>query len=83
MVLKRLKVPKLFNGVTRTYPTHKHMGFGRGGRNLKISAKNAVFLISSGKKTNFTTFGHHRKILEKSTDAGKWKISFLRPCTQA
>jgi len=26
MVLKRLKLPKIFNGVARTFPTHKHMG---------------------------------------------------------
>ena len=30
MVLKRLKLPKFFNGVARTFPTHKHMGVGRG-----------------------------------------------------
>jgi len=26
MVLKRLKLPKFFSGVARTFPTHKHMG---------------------------------------------------------
>jgi len=30
MVLKRLKLLKFFNGVARTFPTHKHMGVGRG-----------------------------------------------------
>jgi len=30
MVLKRLKLPKFFNSVARTFPTHKHMGVGRG-----------------------------------------------------
>ena len=30
MVLKRLQLPKLVNGVARTFPAHKHMGVGRG-----------------------------------------------------
>ena len=30
MVFKRLKLPKFFNGVARTFPTHKLMGVGRG-----------------------------------------------------
>jgi len=39
-----LKLLKFFNGVAQTFLAHKHMGVGRGaGRNLKISAKNAVF----------------------------------------
>jgi len=29
-VLKRLKLPNFFNGVAQTFPTHKHMGVGRG-----------------------------------------------------
>jgi len=28
--VERLKLPKTFHGVTRTFPTHKHMGVGRG-----------------------------------------------------
>jgi len=39
---------------------------------LKISAKNAVFLVLSG-KTNFTTFGPLEKLLEKSTSSPRGK----------
>jgi len=49
MVLKRLKLPQFFNGAERTFPTHKH-GCRKTGRNLKISAKRTVFLVSSGEK---------------------------------
>jgi len=30
MVLKRLKLPKFFNGMASTFRTHKHMGIGKG-----------------------------------------------------
>jgi len=70
----------VFNGVARTFPAHKH-GRGKRGRNLKISAKNAVFLVSSGKKTNFTTFGPPWK---KTSDAHAHKHvkldHFLQKC---
>jgi len=46
---------------------------------LKILSKKIVFLVSSGKKTNFTTFGLPRKILEKSPSAPPEK-SFRWPC---
>jgi len=39
MVLKRLKLPKLFNGVARTFPTHKHIGVERGKGIWKFSKK--------------------------------------------
>jgi len=65
MVLKRLKSPKLFKDVARTFPTHKHMGVGRGGRNLEISAKNAVFIICSGKKQISPLLTHPRKTFGK------------------
>jgi len=48
------------------FPTHKH-GCRKEGRNSKFSAKKAVFLVSSGKKTNFLT--PVEKGLEKSTSS--------------
>jgi len=55
-VLKRLKLHVSFNGGWHeSFPTHKH-GCGKRGRNLKILAKKAVFLVSSEKK-NFTIHG--------------------------
>jgi len=63
MVLKRLKFPQFFNGVARTFPTHKH-GCRKRGKNLKISEKN-VFLVASVKKTNFTTLVSPRKTFGK------------------
>jgi len=38
MVLKRLKLPKFFNGVARTFPRHKHTGV-RGARIWKFQQK--------------------------------------------
>jgi len=43
MVLKSLKLPQFFNGVARTFPTHKH-GYQKTGENLKISAEKGCFL---------------------------------------
>jgi len=39
MVLKRLELPKFFNGVAQTFPTHKHMGFRRGAGIWKVQKK--------------------------------------------
>ena len=39
MVLKRLKLPKFFNDVARTFPAHMHMGVGRGARICYFSKK--------------------------------------------
>ena len=75
MVLKRLKLPKFFNGVARTFPTHKH-GCRKRGRNLEISAKNAVFLISSAKKQISPLLAPVQKLLEKSTTGLPGKIPF-------
>jgi len=44
-------------------------GCRKRGRNLKISAKNAVFLISRGKKQISPLLASRRKVLEKSTSA--------------
>jgi len=39
MMLRRLKLPKFYNGVAQTFPTHKHMGVGRGTRIWKFQQK--------------------------------------------
>jgi len=39
MVLECLKLPKIFNGVARTFPTHKHMGVRRGAGIWKVQQK--------------------------------------------
>ena len=44
-----LEITQFFNSVERTFRAHKH-GCRKRGRNLKISAKKGVFLVSSGKK---------------------------------
>jgi len=64
------------------------MGVGREGQGvalvlpwiLKISAKNVVFLISSGKKKQISPLLLPlEKFLEKSPSAHPWKKSFRRP----
>ena len=77
MVLKLLKLNKFFNGVKRSF-SYIQVGCRKGGRNSKISAKKAVFLVRVARQT-FHHFGPPRKLLEKST-CGPWK-SFRRPCT--
>jgi len=66
MVLKRLKLHHIFNGVARTF-SYTQAWVSEGGRNLKILATKAVFLFSSGKNK----FDHFcpplEKLLEKST----------------
>jgi len=54
------------------FPTHKH-GCQKGDSNLKISAKKAVFLVSSGKEQNSPLLDPPKKCLEKSTSAPPWK----------
>jgi len=66
-VLKRLKLPKLFNDVALTFPTREHMG---------------VFLVSSD-KNQISPLSPLEKLLEKSTSGPPGKKSFQRPCTQA
>jgi len=39
MVSKRLKLSKVFNGVARTFPTHKHVGVGRRAGIWKVQQK--------------------------------------------
>jgi len=68
MVLKRLKLHQLFNGWHEVFPTRKHV-CQKGDRNLKISAKKAVFLVVSGKKQISPLFDPLEKHLEKSTSA--------------
>ena len=72
MVLKRLKLPQFFNGVARTFPEHKH-GCRKRGKNLKISAKKAVFLVSRGENLISPLLAPLEKLLENSTSASPEK----------
>jgi len=75
MVLKRLKLPQFFNGVARTFPPHKR-GCQKRGKNLEISAKKAVFLVSSVKKQISPLLAPPlEKRFEKSTSGSPGKIS--------
>jgi len=59
--LKRFKLHQFFNGVERTF-SYTQAWVSEGGQEFeKISAKKVVFLVSSSKKTNFTTFDSFRK----------------------
>jgi len=73
MVLKRLKLPQFINGAPRTFPTHKH-GCRKRGRNLKISEKKDVFLVSSCKKQISPLLAPLEKLLEKCTSDPPGKI---------
>jgi len=53
-------------GTNFSYP---QAGYRKGGRNLKISAKKAAFLVSSGKKQISPLFPPFEKLLEKFTSA--------------
>jgi len=72
-VLKRFKLHQFFNGVARTFSYAQAWVWERG-KNLKISAKKAVFLVSSGKKQISPLLAPHRKIFEKSNSALLEKI---------
>ena len=65
-MLKRLKLPKIFIGVARTFPTQAY-GCRKRGRNLKIAVKNAVFLILFSEKQYSPRLAPRRKPLGKST----------------
>jgi len=67
MILKRLKVPKVFIGVARTFPTHETQAYWcwKRGRNLKIAAKRDDFYISSGKNQILPILATVEKSLEK------------------
>jgi len=60
-----LKLHQFFNDVARTF-SYTQAWVSEGSRNLKISAKKAVFSVSI---PNFTTFAPPEKHLEKSTSA--------------
>jgi len=64
MMLKRLKLPQFFNDVAQTFPTHKH-GCRKRRRNLKISVKKVVFLVSRGKNQISLLFATPTKTLGK------------------
>jgi len=55
-----------------SFPTHKD-GCGKRGRSLKISAKKAVFLVSSEKKEISPLIAPLEKSLEKATNASPRK----------
>jgi len=78
MVLKRLKLHQFLMVWHELFPTHKH-GCRNGGRNLKISARLAVFLVSSGKIKFHHFWSPLEKPLEKYTGA-PLEHSFQRPC---
>jgi len=77
--LKRLKLHQFFHGVARTF-SYQQAGCRR--QDLKISAKIAFFLVSSGKKQISPLLTPLEKLLEKSTSS-PWKKCSRRPCTQA
>jgi len=81
MVLKRLKLQQFFNGVAQTF-SYTQGWVSEGGRNLKISAKNAAFLISSGKNQISPLLAPRRKTFGKKHYRPPRKNSFRRPCTQ-
>jgi len=67
MVLKRLKLRQVFDGAVRTF-SDTQVWASEGGRNLKISAKKAIFLVSSAIKTKLQQFWPPlEKRWEKST----------------
>jgi len=78
MVLKRLKLHQLFDGWHELFSTQAWVS--EGGRNLKISAKKAVFLVVSGEKKIPPLLAPLEKLLKKSTSA-PWIKSFRRSCT--
>ena len=65
-----------FNGVTPTFPTHKHMGVRKGAGIWNFS-KNAVFLISSIKNQISPLLTSPRKT-SKCTSVPPWKNAFRR-----
>jgi len=73
----------MFNGVARTCSYAQAYRCRKSGGYLKISAKNAIFLISSGKKQILPHWPPVEKLLENSTSGSSWKNPFQRPCTQA
>ena len=64
-MLKHLRLHQFLMGWHELF-LYTSMGVG-GGRNLKISAKKAVFLVLSGKKQISPLLGPLEKHLEKST----------------
>ena len=68
LVLKRLKLHQFLMVWHERFPAQKH-GCRKRGRNFKISAKNAVFLISSGKDQISPYLSPRRKMFGKSISA--------------
>jgi len=68
MVLEGLKLHQFFMVWHEFFPANKH-GCRKGGRNLKISAKKAVFIVSSGENQISPLLPLLVKLLEESTGA--------------
>jgi len=64
------------------FPTHKYVCW-TGGWNLKILAKNTLFLVLSGKKQSSPLLFPPTKTFRKIHLCRPQHISFRRPCTQA
>jgi len=74
MVLNAWNYTKFLMVWHEIFPTHKH-GYRKGGKNLKISAKKAIFFVSSAVKNIFHHFWPSlEKRLEKSTSSCPGKI---------
>jgi len=73
MVLKRLKLHQFLNGVPRTF-SYTQASVSEGGRNLKISAKKAVFLVSSDENQISPLWSPSIELLEKFTSGPPGKI---------
>jgi len=80
--VETLDITRIFDGVSRTF-SYTQAWASEWGRNLKISAKKAVFLVLSGKKQISPLLANIEKHLKKSTSAPPWKKSFRSPCAQA
>jgi len=59
-----LEITPIFNGMARIFPTYKHW-CRKWDRNLKISAKKAVFLVWSGKKQISPLLAPRKKTVAK------------------
>jgi len=73
--VKTIEITPVFNGVTRML-SYTQAWVSEGLQEFEIFRKMSVFLVSSGKKTNFTTFGHPQKNIWKNPLAPLGKNPF-------
>jgi len=76
--VKTIEITPIFNGLTRML-SYTQAWVSEGLREFEIFRKMTVFLVSSGKKTNFTTFGHPQKNFWETPLVSPWKKSFRCP----